>query len=550
MLIVATNGSATAIPPDPLPKPCERPNPPPRCGSGTPKGTLASVERTPAGLVVTGSANDPDAPSPVEVAIQINGEYLGTLWATGPGGAFAGTLPPNRSGTQVCALAVNRNSGDDALLGCRPVTVIVDPFGHVDDVVTTAAGLRVRGWVIDPDTTGPVSISITVDGTERQTASANTSRTDVGNAYPTYGPVHGFEVTLPGNKMHTNVCVSGINIAAGTAEKTTIGCGRDKDALSVLNFNMQGTNTDYEIPDAGTVSIPWRHRWARLAAWMADQQTLPDIIQLQEVPARKTWFFPFPHDDPTDYESLLLLIKNIKDRTGGNYRIAYLAAPYVPNGVNSLYQGRAVIYNADRVRNTTTLVNSWPIPHDQSGTVGVHMRRSFPCVNPSPELTGGCALIDGAGSQWTSSFNNSNPAVWQYGPQAAMFELIGDPGKHVLIFNVHRAYPTDPAHNLALKALVDQTWNLWRPRTKLLPPIITGDFNGTHDMLDFDTVSEENVDFVLAGKRESFDSITTPPAESKIVPTRSTAPPTDYCGSVNSLISDHCGLYVQFLPTQ
>src|SRR4051794_17365038 len=73
---------ALAIPPEPLPSPCERPNPPVTCFAGSPKGTLSSATRTPQGLVVAGTAQDPDAPGPVDVRVEVNGMPTGQLTTT------------------------------------------------------------------------------------------------------------------------------------------------------------------------------------------------------------------------------------------------------------------------------------------------------------------------------------------------------------------------------------------------------------------------------------------------------------------------------------
>jgi hypothetical protein len=201
ILAVAAVGAAAApafaIPPDPPPKPCERPNPPPICTAGSPKGTLTEARREPAGLVVAGTATDPDAPGAVTVSITVDDVPVGSLAASGPGGAFAGTLTP-RAGQTVCAVAVDRNKGMDKSLGCRAVAVQVDPIGHVDEVRAVAGGIRVQGWAIDPDTTAPVRVRLTVDGAVVQEITASAARPDVAAAHPLYGAMHGFDMLLPG----------------------------------------------------------------------------------------------------------------------------------------------------------------------------------------------------------------------------------------------------------------------------------------------------------------------------------------------------------------
>jgi hypothetical protein len=577
VLLATLTAPASAIPDDPLPHPCERPKPPPHCFAGTPTGTLTTLSRTPAGIIATGSAQDPDASGPVRIAIDVDGRFAGELSANGAGGAFSGTVPP-RAGNQVCVWAINQNQGDDALLGCRRLEVRLDPLGHLDEVMTTAGGLRVRGWVIDPDTTAPAQVRLLVDGRQRQEVTASADRPDVGAAYPGYGNAHGFDLTLPGSKRHTSVCAFGVNVGPGTVN-TRLGCGRDPHAVSIFNLNVEGTHDEWQNDDGvGTTSIPWRDRYARLATWMANNGTLPDLITLQEVPARKQYWLPVPHHEPPDYESLFVLIDQINRRTGARYRIAYLSADYVHEGWQPLYQGRALIYNADRVHNTTALVNSWAVAHDDTTVTGVHMRASWPCAAPSAKFASSCSLIDLDGRHWASSYTNPQTRQWVRGPQAAVFELVSDPGKHIIVVNVHALRCQEPSprskeclaaertDQLAIRSLVDQVWSAWAPRTKLIPPIVAGDFNGGVDMPtsggdgsyeptlpDFETTATENVDFVIAGNPSTYPSVYTPSAETELFPSRTpyqgTTTERPYCGTVATVLADHCAIFAQYLPT-
>lgn len=405
------------------------------------------------------------------------------------------------------------------------------PIGHLDQVAIKNGRLHIAGWSIDPDTTGSIKVQILVDGKHRQTVDASISRPDVAAAHPGYGDAHGFDVALDPPLRHTRVCVYGLNTNGGASG--ALGCGRAKSAFSVLSVNMQGTDSTWG---------PWRERWARIARWMGQTNTLPDVMTLQEVPASKWWMFPWPHLDPAEYESLALLIRRIKEHTGANYRIAYLAAGHVPQGVNALYQGRAMIYNADRVRNTTTLVNAWAVPHD-STLQGVHMRRSFPCQSPSGELPETCGLLDGDGRHWTV-----NDSVG-LGAQTAVFELIERPDRHVLVHNIHWNR-SNPGVRAGLDSLTSATWNSWAPRTKLLPPIVAGDFNGDYEISDrFEDRASAYIDYVLIGKTSAWN-VPAPHSESEIAPSpmNEYGHPVSSCGDPNTLWADHCGMFTQFFP--
>jgi len=404
------------------------------------------------------------------------------------------------------------------------------PIGHLDSVTVEGGKLRVAGWSIDPDTSGPNQVQILLDGKLRQTVTASASRPDVGAAYPGYGVAHGFDVLLDPPLRHTRVCAYGLNTTAG-GNSGSLGCERAKNAFSMLSINLQGTDSTWG---------PWRERWARVARWMGQTSTLPDVIALQEVPASKWWMFPWPHLDPAEYESLALLIQRIKERTGANYRIAYLDAPHVPQGVNALYQGRAMLYNADRVRNTTTLVNSFAVAHDAS-VQGVHMRRSFPCTQPAGDLPNTCGLLDGDGRHWTVADATG------VGAQTAIFELIDRPDRHVLVHNVHWNR-SNPGYRAGLDALITSTWNSWAPRAKLLPPIVAGDFNGDYELNDrFDASASAYIDFIVIGKASTW-GLTVPPSESEIAPSPMNPyeHPITSCGDPSTMFADHCGMFVQY----
>ena len=106
-------------------------------------------------------------------------------------------MPAGPGTHQVCVYAINTGPGTNILLGCSTITRPTDPFGYVDGISTsTPEGVRVTGWAIDPDTTDPVDVHVYVDNTG-VARTANTSRPDVGNVFPAYGPDHGYDFTVP-----------------------------------------------------------------------------------------------------------------------------------------------------------------------------------------------------------------------------------------------------------------------------------------------------------------------------------------------------------------
>ena len=127
------------------------------------------------------------------------------------------------------------------------------------------------------------------------------------------------------------------------ADHTSGDAGPDLD----VNLNIQGTTSGMgpTSPNTSTGSsdtTEWPAGCRRRARF-------PDLLALQEVYA-----FDWGDDakpDVTDYETLFVLLDRIKARTNAEYRIAYLDTR-LTEGV-TMRAGNAVLYNADRLRNTT-----------------------------------------------------------------------------------------------------------------------------------------------------------------------------------------------------
>lgn len=224
--IVATGVSVpVAAPPASAAPNCDAPSPPPICEPGfkaSPTGTLTGLSRIPAGLQVSGTATDPDAPGPVAINFYSNDTtFLGTLRTAG--GSFSGVVRAVGGYQHVCAMAINRNYGDNTTLnGCRWLTVNVLPFGTLDFAGPGPAGLHIGGWSIDPDSVAPITVHVYVDSVGAAFA-AGLVRGDVGAAYPVFGPAHGFDVTIAAAPGPHQVCVYAINTGPG-ASNPTIGC--------------------------------------------------------------------------------------------------------------------------------------------------------------------------------------------------------------------------------------------------------------------------------------------------------------------------------------
>jgi hypothetical protein len=200
------------------------------CSTVLPHGPFGNIElydSKPASLRVAGWVIDPDAASPVTLQVLIDNVVAGQTVASanrpdvaniypaaGPAHGFDLTVPMTTGSHQVCVKAVNIGAGADVQLDCRTIEFGV-PFGSIEVIEPGLPGIRVAGWVIDPDTTSPVQLEISVDGGAPTTITASLVRPDVGNAFPGSGSAHGFDTTVAATPGVHQVRVKALNIGTG-----------------------------------------------------------------------------------------------------------------------------------------------------------------------------------------------------------------------------------------------------------------------------------------------------------------------------------------------
>jgi SpoIID/LytB domain protein len=207
--------------------------------AGTPIGRLDGVRSVPGGAYLWGWAIDPDTTASIPVHVYVDGKLVAGFAADqgrpdvanaypvyGAMHGYSATLPLTAGKHTICAWALNiAGAGGNPQLGCQTVTVMAgDPFGTLDGAAVEAAGTRIWGWAIDPDTTAPVPVHVYVDGQLVLGAPANQSRPDVASVYPAYGPNHGYFTVVPmGPGTHT-VCAFALNIAGSGTNKQLGAC--------------------------------------------------------------------------------------------------------------------------------------------------------------------------------------------------------------------------------------------------------------------------------------------------------------------------------------
>ena len=199
--------------------------------SGSPFGILDWATPVPGGINISGWTIDPDSAGTVMVRFYVKGSrglairdfnadtQRGDLSAVfplyGPAHGFSGWLPAAAGPNSICAVATNIGAGENTLLGCRSIVVPGgSPGGFLDGVSRQGNSIAVWGWAIDPDTVDPVEMHIYVNGVNN-VVNASVTRADLGVAFPSYGPSHGFSTSINVPSGQATVCVYAINVGVG-----------------------------------------------------------------------------------------------------------------------------------------------------------------------------------------------------------------------------------------------------------------------------------------------------------------------------------------------
>lgn len=365
---------------------------------------------------------------------------------------------------------------------------------------------------------------------------------------------------------------------------------RDQLGVSLLTINLRDT---YNVPSTIT-GTTWQVRYKRATDWVFTSGKVPDVIVLQEAPGEwRCTKLPSMGGGPGidllgDYEALDFILDELRNRLAVDYRIAYLLSHKQSQGEGGGWVGsqstgfcparggRAVLYRADKLRNTQSNVG---FEFDDERHTAPHLLNSLPCCNPTRGHEDVCAKIDGpmrtgngctravpSAAAWTkrqSSTDNPLDAVF------SRFELVKQPGNFIHIYNVHLSWKkTGPARTdetpafgaQSINELIDAMEARYKqmPTTLLYPPIVLGDFNldsaaatGFFPKLRTAIWSPE-VMGVFFGKESNFPSKQTAYAnQAEILPTFGCVPvPNDLpAPEPLTLWSDHCAsIYLRVEP--
>lgn len=132
------------------------------------------------------------------------------------------------------------------------------PIGSLDAVFADGDGIRIRGWVADPDTAAPIQLSVSSEQRLLKPM-ADLPRPDVAAVYPGLGPNHGFDFRYPGLAPGPRqICVWAENVGRG-AKGRLLGCR----TIEVPHVQPAG--------NLESVTSPWPGV-ARAEGWVVDPE--------------------------------------------------------------------------------------------------------------------------------------------------------------------------------------------------------------------------------------------------------------------------------------
>ncbi|MGK0715088.1 hypothetical protein ACR5KS_03335 [Leucobacter sp. W1153] len=203
---------------------------------GPPFGNFETARPVFGGVDIAGWAVDPDTKDPISIHVYANGRWAGAYLADqhrpdvgrvhpafGPLHGFSLQLRGLQPGqNNICVYGIDVFGSSNTQLGChRVVTTSANPIGTFDSISEGPDQTIVaNGWTIDPDTTGPVQVHVYLNDRWYGSYTADQARPDVGAAYPSAGPNHGFSFPIGGRGSY---CAYAINIGPGDTNPL-LGC--------------------------------------------------------------------------------------------------------------------------------------------------------------------------------------------------------------------------------------------------------------------------------------------------------------------------------------
>lgn len=133
----------------------------------------------------------------------------------------------------------------------------IDPIGSWTIAASGPGTVSLKGWALDPESSLPIVVRVSVDGKEAKRFLANEERTAVGTTYPGNGPFHGGEFELTVKAGRHRVCVQALGVGAGRTART-LKCRTVRVAAppptTTTTTSSTTTSTTTTTPPATTVA--------------------------------------------------------------------------------------------------------------------------------------------------------------------------------------------------------------------------------------------------------------------------------------------------------
>jgi hypothetical protein len=200
-------------------------------GNSQPFGYFDNANPIPGGIAFSGWAIDPDTPNPINVMVSVDGvvDYnqpaggsrpdVGALYPDkGPNHGFSGTITGLSTTTHtICVTGVNVSFGANALIGCKTIAPFTgSPIGVIDSASAAEGTITINGWMLDPDSLGPITVNATLDGQPVAPVTADGVKPGLGSVFLGYGDNHDYTVSLTSLSAGTHtVCIYGVNVGPG-----------------------------------------------------------------------------------------------------------------------------------------------------------------------------------------------------------------------------------------------------------------------------------------------------------------------------------------------
>jgi hypothetical protein len=224
-----------------------------------PTAAITGIAQSTGGVRMTGWASDPNTSNPVTVVFSLDGATVGQGVANygSDGHGFVGWIRAGQGTHTFCVYAVNLGLGTaNSPQVCRSLALDFNPTVAVTGITQSTNGVRMTGWASDPNTSNPVTVVLSVDGT--------TTGQIVANASSSVAPGHGFVGWIRAGQGTHTFCAYALNVGLGDADSP-------KACRTItLYFQPRGA---FETAQRDTSNMPQ----IRVTGWALDPNTTKPI---------------------------------------------------------------------------------------------------------------------------------------------------------------------------------------------------------------------------------------------------------------------------------